>query len=197
MTSLQRWGSRWIPCHPPRPPNPLPDALPPWNYCQASHRSLFRIWSRELALRSKAIAEPSRRTQITREAYNGLAWLYATAPEPLRDTGQSLAMAQKAVLLAPQNSMFRNTLGVAYYRAGRYRETVETLQANLDGQLDRFLAWDMYFLAMSHHRLGEKDKAREYRNWAVRWSRNRKGLSPEHLRELADIREEADAVLGN
>ncbi len=131
------------------------------------------------------------------QAYNGLAWLYATAPEPLRDTGQSLAMAQKAVLLAPQNSMFRNTLGVAYYRAGRYRETVETLQANLDGQLDRFLAWDMYFLAMSHHRLGEKDKAREYRNWAVRWSRNRKGLSPEHLRELADIREEADAVLGN
>ena len=35
--------------------------------------------------------------------------------------------------------IYRNTLGVAYYRAGRYREAVEVLRPNLDEQEDR--AW--------------------------------------------------------
>jgi WD40 repeat protein len=140
----------------------------------------------------RAIAKNPKNSQ----AYNGLAWLYATAPGSLRDTSQAVAMAQKAVQLAPQSPMARNTLGVAFYRAGRYREAIETLQPNLEGQFDRFLPWDLYFLAMSHHQLGEKDKAREYRNWAARWSRGQKALAAEHIRELAAIREEAEALLG-
>jgi serine/threonine protein kinase/WD40 repeat protein len=129
-------------------------------------------------------------------AYNGLAWLYATAPGPLRDTSQAVAMAQKAVQLAPQSPLCRNTLGVALYRAGRYREAIEALRSNLEGQFDRFLPWDLYFLAMSHHQLGQRDKAREYRRWAERWSRGQKALAAEHIRELAAIREEAEALLG-
>ena len=66
--------------------------------------------------------------------------------------------------------MYRNTLGVAYYRAGRYREAVDVLRPNLESQDDRSLAFDLYFLAMSHHCLGEAARARDYFDWAVRWT---------------------------
>jgi tetratricopeptide (TPR) repeat protein len=126
---------------------------------------------------------------------NGLAWAYLLAPRPLRDPAQGLAMAQKAVRLEPGNPLYRNTLGVAYYRVGRYREAVEALRVDLDGQDDRFLAWDLCFLAMSYHRLGDGDRAREYRSWALRWSRDQKGLSTDDLHELSAIREEMEATL--
>ena len=51
--------------------------------------------------------------------------------------------------------MIRNTLGVAYYRVGRYREAADTLRDNLPHQNEKNLAVDLYFLAMSHHQLGE------------------------------------------
>ena len=95
---------------------------------------------------------------------NALAWAYLVAPHPLRDPDQALVLARKATRLAPDDPIFRNTLGVAHYRLGRYREAVEALRADLDRQGDRDLAWDLYFLAMAYHRLGEADRAQEYRS---------------------------------
>jgi tetratricopeptide (TPR) repeat protein len=126
---------------------------------------------------------------------NNLAWAYLTAPESLRDPARALELAQEAVRLEPGNPMYRNTLGVAYYRAGRYRDAIDRLRADLEGQEDRFLAWDLCFLAMSYHRLGEADRAGEYRNWALRWSRDQKGLSVDHVHELTALREEMEATL--
>ena len=88
------------------------------------------------------------------KACNNLAWALLTAPDALRDWKAALPLAQKAVQLDP-GPMNRNTLGLAYYRAGRYREAVETLQPNLKDQVDWALPYDLYFLAMSHHQLGE------------------------------------------
>src|SRR3954452_13779230 len=100
-------------------------------------------------------------------------------------------MAERAVGLKPGDAMYRNTLGVAYYRAGRYREAVETLRPNLERQDDRGLANDLYFLAMSHHRLGASERARDYYDWAVRWVRMQKGLDAALLEELAAFSAEA------
>jgi tetratricopeptide (TPR) repeat protein len=129
-------------------------------------------------------------------ACNNLAWAYLTAPEPLRDGKAALPLAEKAVGLAPQSPVYRNTLGLAYYRAGRYRKAVEILRANLQSQEDWCLAYDLYVLALSCHRLGEVERARDYLAWAVRWLQTRKELSPEHLDELRAFRAEAEAVLG-
>jgi tetratricopeptide (TPR) repeat protein len=126
---------------------------------------------------------------------NSLAWIYATAPEKLRDSKECLALAQRAAALEPANALYRNTLGVAYYRAGRYSDAVQVLLANLEGQDDRFLPWDLYFLAMSFARLGNHDRAREYRNWALRWSRDQNRLDVENLRELSALRDEMEATL--
>jgi tetratricopeptide (TPR) repeat protein len=128
-------------------------------------------------------------------ACNGLAWLYATAPEPLRDVKAAVPLAEKAVKLAPNDAMNANTLGVVYYRAGRYREAVEVLRANLASQEDWGLAFDLYFLAMGHQRLGEAARARDYYDWAVRWTRTQQGLSAGHLEELTEFRAEAKELL--
>ncbi|MDR3638692.1 MAG: protein kinase [Isosphaeraceae bacterium] len=128
-------------------------------------------------------------------ACNNLAWSYLTAPESLRDSAQALAMAEKAVRLEPENATFRNTLGLAYYRAGRYKDATDVLRSNVESQEDRFLVYDFCFLAMSYHQLGEASRAREYRSLALRWSHFQKVLSPEDHHELAALWQEMDATL--
>jgi WD40 repeat protein len=130
-------------------------------------------------------------------ACNNLAWVYLMAPEALRDVGAALPLAEKAVRLAPRPAIYRNTLGVAHYRAGRYREAVETLRPNVENSADSDLASDLYFLAMSHHRLGETARARDYYDWAFRWVATQRDLRPDHREELAAMRAEAEQLLGS
>ena len=157
--------------------------------CRRTHRrrrSTKRSRSGSRSSSAIRLELPRDREEITRQAIeqkrraleanpndaaacNDLAWTYLTAPESLRDWKAALPLAQKAVQLDP-GPMNRNTLGLAYYRAGRYREAVETLQPNLKDQVDWALAFDLYFLAMSHHQLGEIARARQFYDLAVRWS---------------------------
>jgi WD40 repeat protein len=130
-------------------------------------------------------------------ACNDLAWAYVAAPEALRDVDAALPLAEKAVRLESANTLYRNTLAVAYYRAGRYREAVAILRPNIEKQADRALAYDLYFLAMSHHRLGETERARDCFDWAVRWLSTQKDLSPDQLEELSAIRAEAEELLSS
>jgi WD40 repeat protein len=127
-------------------------------------------------------------------ACNNLAWAYATAHEALRDLKQALVLAEKAVRLQPKNLNYRNTLGVVYYRTGRYRHAIETLQANRPKQEDRLLAIDLYFLAMSHHQVGQPATAQLYFEWAARWPLP-PGSTEEERAELAGFRAEAAALL--
>jgi WD40 repeat protein len=155
----------------------------------------------------KPVAEQKARAAIVRfqravtaapesaHACNNLAWSYVTAPEPLRDSARGLAMAEKAVRLDPGNMSYRNTLGVAYYRAGRYNDAIATLGSNIESEEDTVLVCDLCFLAMSYQRLGEKLRAREYRSFALRWSRYLKLVAPEDHHELARFWQEMDATL--
>src|SRR5262249_46053704 len=121
-------------------------------------------------------------------ACNGLAWAYLTAPEALRDVKAALPLAEKAGRPASSPAIYRNTLGVASYRAGRYREAVEVLRPNVGKREGRGLAHDLYFLAMSHHRLGETARARDYYDWAVREVSMERDLKPENLEHLEAFR---------
>jgi hypothetical protein len=128
-------------------------------------------------------------------ACNNLAWAYLTAPEPLRNVKAALPLAEKAVRLDSGDANYRNTLGVAYYRAGHYREAVEMLRPNLVKQHDKSLACDLYFLAMSYHRLGETARGQDYLAWAIRWTTAQRGLVPAQLEELNGFRAEATELL--
>jgi WD40 repeat protein len=130
------------------------------------------------------------------QACNNLAWAYLAAPEALRDVEAALSLAQRAVRAAPKTAIYRNTLGLAHYRSGRYREAVEILRSNVEKEEDWALAYDLYFLAMSHYRLGETARARDYYDWAARWAAAQSNLGPEHREELAAFGAEAEELLG-
>jgi hypothetical protein len=127
---------------------------------------------------------------------NTLAWAYLTAPGKLRDVPEGMRLARKAVQLAKGTASFSDTMGLAHYRSGQYREAVDVLRANLPAAPDRYLTYGLYFLALSHQGLGEAERAREYYDWAVRWGAIQTGLNSGQLEELALFRAETEESLG-
>ncbi len=85
---------------------------------------------------------------------NNQAWSLATGSLAQRDPERAVALARQAVALAPDQSIYLNTLGVALYRAGRYAEAVDVLERSLAAGRGEFDAFDLFFLAMAHHQLG-------------------------------------------
>ena len=99
---------------------------------------------------------------------NSVAWFLATCPYvPLRDPVEGLKQAKKAVELAPGTADCWNTLGVAQYRAGNWKEAIAALEKVM--ALRGGDSFDWFFLAMAHWQLGEKKKARQYFDRAVEW----------------------------
>jgi WD40 repeat protein/tetratricopeptide (TPR) repeat protein len=121
-----------------------------------------------------------------RWACNNLAWWYVTGPEKLRAPAKALPLAKKAVL-APGYWQARNTLGVVYYRLGRYEPAVVALERSLRERNSAMAAPDLLVLALCHARLGDAAQARDCYDRALRWLQ-------EHRDEMwAQEREEADA----
>jgi uncharacterized protein HemY len=97
--------------------------------------------------------------------------------------------------MVPNNPMFTNTLGVVLYRNGLYADTEEALLRSIKldgGQCDAF---DLFFLAMARHRLGQPELARGDFDRAVKWVAAQTDLSAQHAAELRAFRAEAEAVL--
>ncbi len=142
------------------------------------------------ALRQAALLAPG--ISLT---HNNLAWMLATAPEPFRNPTEAVEHARRAVELAPGNQLSLNTLGVALYRAGNFAESIEALEKSLAAGKGQLAAFDLFFLSMAHHRLGHREAARGCFGRALRWLREQKSLDPQHAKELAGFRGEAEALL--
>jgi WD40 repeat protein len=126
---------------------------------------------------------------------NHYAW-QAVKPSSLTSSPEIvLRLARSAVKYEPHNFMYQNTLGVAQYRSGHHAEAVRCLQANLDRSRE-FIAFDLYVLAMSYHRLGDSAQARDCFDRANAAVAAGKSLSAGHRQELAAFRAEAEGVLG-
>jgi superkiller protein 3 len=124
--------------------------------------------------------------------HHQLAWLLATRPTlKLRDPGQALEHAKQAVELAPSEAMSWKTLGVAQYRNGALKSAIAALMKSvqLHKEGDGFT---LFFLAMAHWQLDEKDKARAWYDRAVAWMDKN---DPQN-KELNCFRAEATALLG-
>lgn len=130
---------------------------------------------------------------------NNLAWVYATAPEELRDGDRAVVLAERAVLYEPDNQNYVNTLGTAYCRAGRHDKAIETLERNVRertdmavAQADMTVAFDMYPLAMSYFALGQTDKANEMYKLACESHRRHEARLPSsYWHEMYEMRIEA------
>jgi tetratricopeptide (TPR) repeat protein len=159
-----------------------------------SHANLGRV----LTLRGKqkeAIAclrEAIRLKPDSAANHNNLAWWLATCPDlKLRDPGQAVAHAKKAVELAPGVGSVWNTLGVAQYRNDDWKAAIEALMKSVQlrkgGGSD-----DFFFLAMAHWQLDEKEKARAWYDQAIAWM-DKHNPKDEVLKRFRD---EAAALLG-
>jgi tetratricopeptide (TPR) repeat protein len=122
---------------------------------------------------------------------NEVAWfLVATSELRLRDAALAVRLAQKAVSAQPKSSDFRNTLGVALYRNGDTHAAIAEIEHAMSLRSGGD-SHDWFFLAMAHQRLGDREKAQMWFDWAVEWMDKNKPRDD----ELRRFRTEAEAVL--
>jgi tetratricopeptide (TPR) repeat protein len=147
-------------------------------------------------------AEEARDLQKSVELYpnptacNNLAQIYANGPARLRDPAKALVIAGKGLQVKSNDVYCRNSIGVAHYRLGHYDQAVVALERSLrDSQGDRG-AFQLYFLAMCHARLGDAARAKACYDEAVQWYPEKLDNLPWNWAErLKAMRSEAAAVL--
>jgi WD40 repeat protein len=126
-------------------------------------------------IRSDAgLAEAVRRAALpmAQAHYENATHLNEASWETVRQAGSAMASYQRALRfaeaacrLAPNHGFYLNTLGVAQYRCGLYREALDTLRRSdeLNAKSSgRSLPADLAFLAMAAHQLGQTDEAKAY-----------------------------------
>jgi eukaryotic-like serine/threonine-protein kinase len=125
---------------------------------------------------------------------NHLAWVYCLAPPPLRDPAKALVHARSAVRLSPEVGSYHNTLGVALYRVGQYREAVIELETSLAGSSPQDRPYDLFFLAMCRVQLGDTERAKLDFERGCRFQAEAH-VAAGNVEELQSIRREAEDVL--
>ncbi len=159
-----------------------------------------------LGLWEKAIADFEKVLKLQPDlpmGKNNLAWNLTTCPQAkFRDPVRAVELAKQAVAAQPMLSTFWTTLGLAQYRSGDCKAARETLQKSLElGQGNGSPYWfgrTTLFLAMSHWKLGDKEKARTTYDQALGWiAKNQPKLQKDQTRwkELCSFQDEA-AKLG-
>jgi serine/threonine protein kinase len=126
------------------------------------------------------------------EALNNLAWFLASTPQaPPQDLAVALDAAQKATKLASNQSAYWNTLGVAAYRTGDWKQAKEALEKSmsLHGGGD---ASDWFFLAMTHWQQKNPEEARKWLEQAKVWTKAHDPQNP----ELQRFQAEAESLVG-
>jgi tetratricopeptide (TPR) repeat protein len=130
-------------------------------------------------------------------ASRALAWVLAAGPEPVRDPAKALPLAERAIELARESFDPVNTLGVVYYRLGQYEKAREALKRAAALHKQAPTAENRFFLAMSHHRLGETAAARACFDQGVAQLKARP-VAAGHLREQIEVlRAETEALLNS
>ena len=94
---------------------------------------------------------------------NDDAWMCVLAPAAVADLDRVVRLAESAVAAQPGNGVFRNTLGAALYRSGRFQAALAELRKQ-QGCPD-----DWLFLAMVQHRLGNAAEARSWLDKVTNW----------------------------
>jgi tetratricopeptide (TPR) repeat protein len=123
---------------------------------------------------------------------NLLAWRLATESDArFRDGKRACELARKLVKRSPDEGMYRNTLGVAEYRAGDWKAAIASLDMSRVMLNGNFESFNLFFLAMAHWQLSEKDQAGKLYRQAVQWMEK----NQPHNEELIRFRDEAAELL--
>jgi WD40 repeat protein len=126
---------------------------------------------------------------------NNEAWLLVTGPGQKRDPARALKLIEQALQDDPDEPFYLNTLGVAQYRNGQYKQALATLEKSLVASKGKSDAFDLFFLAMCHAKLSDPGRAKACFDRAVTWWDGRTGLPAQWVAELNAFRAEAQACL--
>jgi WD40 repeat protein/tRNA A-37 threonylcarbamoyl transferase component Bud32 len=147
-------------------------------------------------VRRRALALAEKRPDNP-DPFNNASWAVVREPgRAAEDYRLALRRAEIACRLAPDNAAYVNTLGVAQYRAGHYRQAVQTLLRSnkLNAALPQGIQpVDLAFLALAQHRLGNPREAQQFLDQAhtrallPRWQKDQ---------ETRDFLKEAEALCG-
>jgi WD40 repeat protein/Tfp pilus assembly protein PilF len=187
----------------PQPPTPLRVTVDEGYHLpkSAEARYLFARAARHAEAQEYAKAVDLLRQVIRAEpksalAHNDLAWMLLTGPKDLRDPKEALLLARKAMELAPAQSLYRNTLGAALCRNGQFAEAARELQKSLAGTSSKHIGFDLFFLAMCYHRLGDDARAKDCLAVARRWIEEHSSqFSRRQVAELTHCEAETRAFL--
>jgi hypothetical protein len=103
------------------------------------------------------------------EITNCLAWLLVVMPDSeLRDAKQAVPLARKAVQAAPDNALYRRTLGVALCFSGECKAGLQELTRGMELS-QRPTGFDHYALAIAHAKLGNKPVAGQCFDRGMAW----------------------------
>jgi serine/threonine protein kinase/WD40 repeat protein len=126
---------------------------------------------------------------------NNEAWRLLAGPAEKRDPPRALKLMEQALQDVPDEPIYLNTLGVAQYRNGQHQKALVTLEKSLAAGKGESDAFDLFFLAMCHSKLGNAGKAKDCFDRGVKWTKAQKDLSPQWAEELKAFRAEAEAEL--
>ena len=125
---------------------------------------------------------------------NDAAW-EQVKPSNATITPLAISLLDRAVEITPLSSDYLNTYGVALYRMGRFAEAVCFLDKSLELR-QRPDPFDLYLLAMSHARLGQRERALACFEQAASLVQAEPNIAKNLLAELRAFRIEAEQTLG-
>jgi tetratricopeptide (TPR) repeat protein len=132
--------------------SPWPWLQQGWLRCQLGDRIGYR----------RACAFLLQRFGRTDEAKlaNEVAWVCALAPAAAADLDLPIRLAEKAVAAEPENAAYRRTLGILFYRVGRFSAARDCLLEAARLGRGQGTPEDWLILAMTHRALGHDAEAR-------------------------------------
>jgi tetratricopeptide (TPR) repeat protein len=122
---------------------------------------------------------------------NNLARLLTTPTCKERRFDDAVVFAKQAVESTPTAGHYWNTLGIAQYRAGNWKDAAVAIEKSMtlrnggDGV-------DLFFMAMIRHQLNDTEMARKWLDKAFAWSKTH---GPKN-EELVRYRVEAEELMG-
>ena len=122
---------------------------------------------------------------------NDFAWFLLSDRDAAENLPRALHLAGQATQAEPENGIYWNTLGAAYYRAGDFTAAIAALERSvaLNGQDNAF---DHFLMAMTHAKQGRQEEASRWYDQAVSWIEEHDCRDP----ELLGLYNEARAILG-
>jgi tetratricopeptide (TPR) repeat protein len=124
-----------------------------------------------------------------------VAWRLVSDPMAERDPKRALELVADATARSPADAFALNTLGIAHYRSGDWREAVAVVRRRVaTGRTAANDGHGLFALAVCHMKLGDPDAARDAFRQAVA-IQQRPGLMADTVAELRAFRAEAEAAL--